>query len=60
MENLSWQLGNGEDIEFWTDKWVSRPIVEIINAPANIHNLLGSQPYAYRLQMKIYGKEIAL
>lgn len=34
--NTSWQLGDGPKINFWHDKWLSLPIVELLNSPASI------------------------
>lgn len=33
IENLAWQIGNGEKIKFWHDQWLSKSLVEILDIP---------------------------
>jgi hypothetical protein len=42
MLNSSWLLGNGNDINFWTDSWYGAPLVSTFNIPAATHSLLQS------------------
>jgi ribonuclease HI len=38
--NCSWQIGNGDIINFWTDTWCGEPLISLLNIPQNIqHNL---------------------
>lgn len=34
MEHSCWQIGDGKSINFWTDRWLDKPIVEHMNIPA--------------------------
>lgn len=36
MQQLCWQLGNGQNIKFWTDTWTSQPLVNLINFPIQL------------------------
>lgn len=38
--NSSWLLGNGRDINFWTDLWCGQPIVNTLNLPMEFHTCL--------------------
>lgn len=40
MGNYSWQLGTGSCINFWTTPWLSKPLVEIMQIPSQIHSSL--------------------
>lgn len=40
MENISWQIGVGTCVNFWTDRWVEDSIVNLLNIPQNVHSLL--------------------
>lgn len=34
LENGVWNLENGKLIQFWTDRWLSSPIIDLINVQA--------------------------
>lgn len=38
LANVSWQLGYGKLINFWTDTWLSQPIVNILQIPEKIYD----------------------
>jgi hypothetical protein len=38
--NTSWQVGNGEAINFWSDPWCGDPLVFSLNIPQHLHSLL--------------------
>jgi ribonuclease HI len=38
--NSSWQVGNGELINFWLDPWCGEPLVLALNIPQHLHPLL--------------------
>jgi hypothetical protein len=40
--NSFWNLGNGQDINFWLDNWCGEPLVEMLQIPPHIHNSLTS------------------
>ena len=40
LHNSSWLLGNGEDINFWTDAWCGQPLVDVLNIPSDLHPFL--------------------
>jgi len=42
-ENVIWQIGNGEKINFWSDTWCGEPLVSALNIPLHLHNLLQSK-----------------
>jgi len=42
LNNSSWQLGNGEKINFWCDSWCGEAFVVAFNIPEHIHNSLHS------------------
>jgi ribonuclease HI len=42
MDNSSWLLGNGENINFWLDQWCGAPLVHSLDIPLNLHPLLSS------------------
>lgn len=42
-ENCGWQLGNGADINFWTDLWLFEPLVSMINSSVNFPNQLSAK-----------------
>lgn len=33
LQNTSWQLGNGTQISFWTNHWLSQPLVGLMHIP---------------------------
>jgi len=39
-DNCSWIIGNGENINFWLDSWLEKPIASILNLPKNVHSTL--------------------
>lgn len=42
MENHSWQLGSGTNINFWTSTRLSKPLVELLQIPRSMHSDLTS------------------
>ncbi|CAJ2651412.1 unnamed protein product [Trifolium pratense] len=40
ISNSSWQLGNGELINFWSDSWCGEPLMISLNIPQHLHMLL--------------------
>ncbi|MCH91017.1 putative ribonuclease H protein [Trifolium medium] len=38
--NSSWQIGNGEEINFWLDPWCGEPLVLSLAIPSQMHYLL--------------------
>jgi len=40
MLNSSWLLGNGNDINFWTDSWCGSPLASTLNIPNDLHSSL--------------------
>jgi hypothetical protein len=38
--NSSWQIGNGESINFWSDPWCGDPLVVTLNIPLHLHSFL--------------------
>ncbi|MCI92272.1 hypothetical protein A2U01_0113568, partial [Trifolium medium] len=43
-EHSFWLLGDGSQINFWTDKWLQdSPIADIIQIPPNACHLLSSK-----------------
>lgn len=42
-ENCGWQLGSGADINFWTDLWLSEPLVNMSNIPDHLLNQLNAR-----------------
>lgn len=36
----TWNIGNGDNIHFWLDRWLERSIVDIWQVPENMHNSL--------------------
>lgn len=40
ISNSTWQIGDGKHINFWTDTWLARPIVEILQLPVQLHKSL--------------------
>lgn len=43
LDNSVWQLGDGRSIKFWTDNWLSNPIVDMLQIPSQLHKELSSQ-----------------
>lgn len=42
MDNCSWKLGNGLHINFWIDKWLAHPIVDVVHIPPEWHKTLSA------------------
>lgn len=40
--NSIWRLGDGKLINFWLDKWLSQPLVDLMQIPPNFHQFLKS------------------
>ncbi|MCH81156.1 ribonuclease H protein [Trifolium medium] len=38
--NCTWQIGNGEIINFWTDLWCGEPLINSLKIPQNIQHRL--------------------
>nr|KYP62471.1 hypothetical protein KK1_017005 [Cajanus cajan] len=36
-KSSTWSIGNGSKVNFWTDRWLSRPIVDIMNIHVSFH-----------------------
>jgi len=47
LSNSSWQIGNGEIINFWKDSWCGQPLISTYNIPAYLHNSLSSSISSY-------------
>lgn len=43
MDISSWQLGNGDAINFWVDKWLSQPLVTFLNIHADLYSSLNTK-----------------
>jgi hypothetical protein len=41
-DNTIWLLGNGENINFWTDNWCGTSLVDFFNIPDHISQNLSS------------------
>lgn len=39
-DNSAWLLGDGKSINFWTDYWLSAPIVDWLHVPPNLYPFL--------------------
>jgi hypothetical protein len=42
MDNSVWLLGNGRNINFWTDSWCGNPLIDQLNIPVHLGHLLSS------------------
>lgn len=40
MRNVSWQIGNGKRVNFWTDKWSAATVVNLLRILAHLHQSL--------------------
>ena len=40
LANVSWNIGNGECINFWNDAWCGEPLTSIMNIPSHLHSHL--------------------
>lgn len=40
IANSRCNVGNGSNINFWTDCWLSNPIVDLLDIPDSVHHLL--------------------
>lgn len=38
--HITWSIGNGENVHFWTDRWLARPIVDSWHIPEKLHSSL--------------------
>jgi hypothetical protein len=48
-EHSSWTIGNGKSVNFWTGKWLTKPIVESLNIPTHLHSNLNMRVSDYIL-----------
>lgn len=48
-EQSSWSIGNGNTVNFWTDKWLEQSIVESLNIPLHMHPALNMKVADYIL-----------
>jgi hypothetical protein len=37
MDNTSWLLGRGDNINFWLDEWCGQPLVHTLQIPSHLH-----------------------
>ena len=42
LNNSTWQLGDGESINFWCDSWCGEPFTSAYNIPSHLHDSLHS------------------
>lgn len=42
LDNSSWNLGDGANINFWTDSWCGKPLVEEFSIDPGLHDNLSS------------------
>lgn len=40
LANTSWHFGDGKHINFWTDKWLSHTIIDLLHIPDSLHSYL--------------------
>jgi len=40
LANVSWNIGNGECINFWNDAWCGKPLTSVMNIPSHLHSHL--------------------
>lgn len=40
--NSIWIIGDDKSINFWPDKWLSQPLVDLMQIPSNLHQNLKS------------------
>lgn len=40
MSNVSWIIGDGLNINFWKDRWIFEPLVDILRIPSFLHDSL--------------------
>lgn len=40
ISNSAWVLGDGERTNFWNDKWLDKPLVELLNIPSSVQKSL--------------------
>lgn len=43
LNNTSWQLCNVNSINFWKDRWLSEPVVDLIRIPQSLHCSLNAK-----------------
>lgn len=39
-DHMSWLIGNGENIKFWTDNWCGKKLIDIVQLPFNLQRNL--------------------
>jgi len=49
QDNVTWKIGNGENIRFWIDTWCGEPLTSALNIPDHLHHLLQSKLSSYLL-----------
>lgn len=47
IQNSVWQIGNGQVVNFWKDKWLDYPIVHLLDIPQHVHGSLHSSVAAF-------------
>jgi hypothetical protein len=47
MNNSSWIIGKGDEINFWNDNWCGNSLSSQFNIPAHISSLLSSRVSDY-------------
>ena len=52
LNNSTWQLGNGETINFWCNSWFGEAFVSAFNIPTHTHNYLQSSVSHYIINNK--------
>lgn len=43
LQNISWQLGNDSQINFWTSHWISQPLVCLLHILEYLHHNLSAK-----------------
>jgi hypothetical protein len=46
-ENSTWLIGDGNDINFWSDSWCGKPLAEQLHIPDNITPFLQYYSFSY-------------
>jgi len=42
LDNTSWQIGDGENINFWNDKWLTDSTIKLMSIPDHLQNSLST------------------